>query len=62
MYDDKDIHTQLDTAISLAAFLNVSVAYVRKLTRTHAISFIKIGRAVRFERERVLAELKQKQQ
>lgn len=47
----------LDTAQSLAKFLNISTAYVRKLTRTTNIPVTRIGHAVRYDRAAVLAWL-----
>ena len=53
--------THLDTAATLADFLNVSVAYVRKLTRLNQVPVIRIGRrTVRFNRETVLRALEEK--
>ena len=49
--------SQLDTAESLAKFLNISVAYVRKLTRLNKLPVVRIGRAVRFDRASVLSAL-----
>jgi excisionase family DNA binding protein len=51
------IHT-LDTAESLADFLRLSVACIRKWTRTTDIPHLRCGRAVRFDRMEVLAWLK----
>ena len=46
---------QLDTAETLAEFLRVSVAYVRKLTREKLVPVVHIGRrTVWFRREEVL--------
>jgi excisionase family DNA binding protein len=45
---------RLDTAKSLAEFLNVSLAAVRKWTRLTDMPRVKIGRSVRFQRESVL--------
>jgi excisionase family DNA binding protein len=55
------VASQLDTAQSLAEVLNVSVAYIRKLTRTSAIPVIRIGRAVRYDRHAVLEALQSRQ-
>jgi excisionase family DNA binding protein len=48
----------LDTAQSLAKFLNVSTAYIRKLTRLNKLPVIRIGRAVRFDRAAILEALR----
>jgi excisionase family DNA binding protein len=48
---------QLDRAQTLAEFLAVSVAAVRKWTRTTDMPRVKIGRAVRYDRSAVLAWL-----
>jgi excisionase family DNA binding protein len=50
----------LDTAQSLAKFLNVSTAYIRKLTRLNKLPVVRIGRAVRFDRAAVLRALEEK--
>jgi len=52
----------LDTAETLAKFLNVSVACVRKYTRLSDMPRVRIGHAVRFDRAEVLAWLKERQQ
>lgn len=44
----------LDTALSLAQFLNVSLAAVRKWTRTKDMPVVRAGRAVRYDRTEVL--------
>ena len=48
---------QLDTAETLARFLNVSVACVRKYTITTDIPCLRVGRAGRFDRAAVVAWL-----
>lgn len=53
---------QLDTAYSLAQFLNVSVACIRKYTRLTNIPVVRIGHAVRYDRTAVLAWLRDRQQ
>ena len=45
---------KLDTVQSLAKFLQVSTACIRKHTRTTNIPFLRIGRVVRFDRQSVL--------
>ena len=47
----------LDTAPSLAKFLNVSVACIRKYTRTTDMPVVRIGAAVRYDRMSVLTWL-----
>ena len=47
----------LETAASLALFLNCSVAKIRKDTRLKRIPFLRVGRAVRFDRSAVLRAL-----
>jgi excisionase family DNA binding protein len=52
---DLDQSARLDTARSLAAFLNLSLAHIRRLTREHRIPAIPVGdRGVRFDRAEVL--------
>ena len=51
----------LDTAKSLAKFLNVSTACVRKMTRLSGIPTVRIGSAVRYNRGEVLAWLAERQ-
>jgi excisionase family DNA binding protein len=51
-------HEQLDTAQSLARFFNLSVACIRKWTRTTDIPVVRAGRAVRYDRTEVLAWLR----
>jgi excisionase family DNA binding protein len=53
---------QLDTARDLATVLKVSVAAVRKWTRTTDMPRVQCGRAVRFDRKSVLEWFKAKQQ
>lgn len=50
---------RLDTAQSLAAFLNCSTAKIRKDTRLKKLPIIRVGRAVRFDREAVISALKE---
>jgi hypothetical protein len=50
----------LDTAFSLAKFLNVSVACIRKHTRLTDMPVVRIGHAVRYDRQAVLAWLQQR--
>ena len=52
--------TTLDTATSLAAFLNCSTAKIRKDTRLTDMPVIKIGRSGRYDRSAVLDWLKQR--
>ena len=51
---------QLETAKSLADYLGVSLAKVRKDCRTTDIPRVKIGRSVRFDRTEVLLWLRAK--
>jgi excisionase family DNA binding protein len=53
---------QLDDARSLAQFLNVSVACIRKYTRLTNMPRLRVGRAVRFHRQEVLNWLEARQQ
>lgn len=53
---------RLDTAQSLAKFLNISVAAIRKWTRTCKLPVVHIGRAVRFDHAVILRALQNKQQ
>jgi excisionase family DNA binding protein len=49
----------LDNASSLAEYLRVSVAHIRKLTREKLVPVVHIGRrAVRFDRDMVLRALR----
>ena len=52
---------RLDTARTLAEFLNVSLAAVRKWTR-FALPHIKVGRCTRYDRESVLRWMQTRQQ
>jgi excisionase family DNA binding protein len=52
---------ELDTARELAKFFKVSLAAVRKWTRTTDIPRIKAGRAVRYDRVAVLEWLQARQ-
>lgn len=56
MYNDQSA-VSLDTADSFANFAHISVAQVRKMTRLTSMPRVKIGRAVRFDRAKVLAWL-----
>jgi excisionase family DNA binding protein len=49
-----------ETAKDVAAFLKVSLPEIRKLTRM-GMPHLKIGRAVRFDRQAVLAYLRERQ-
>jgi excisionase family DNA binding protein len=55
------IPQELDTARDLAKFLKLSLAAVRKWTRTTDIPHIKAGRAVRYDRAAVLNWLRARQ-
>ena len=58
-----DQSARLDTARSLAAFLNLSLAHIRRLTREHRIPAIPVGdRSVRFDRAEVLKALRKEEQ
>lgn len=53
---------KLFTAKELAGYLNISLAYIRKLTRTSDIPRLRLGRTVRFDPEEVLAWFRAQQQ
>ena len=53
---------KLDTAKSLAAFLQCSIAKVRKDTRLTDLPRLKFGRSVRYDRTEVLAWLRARQE
>lgn len=56
------VPSNLDTASDLAQFLNVSLAAIRKWTRTTDLPRVQVSRrAIRFERAEVLAWLKARQ-
>ena len=58
MAQSPDVQTSsLDTAQELAAFFRISLASIRKWTRTTNIPIIRCGRAVRFDRQAVLTWL-----
>ena len=59
MLHAKKVRT-LDTSKTLADFLNVSNAQIRKMCRTTNIPVIRVGCSVRFDREAVLEWLKKK--
>jgi excisionase family DNA binding protein len=59
MYSDNDILNRLENAKEIAAFLNVSVAAVRKWTRDN-MPVIRCGRACRYSRDEVLAWLRRR--
>ncbi|MBM4259452.1 MAG: helix-turn-helix domain-containing protein [Deltaproteobacteria bacterium] len=50
----------LDTAKTLANFLGVSVAKIRKDTRLTDLPRVRIGRTVRYDRSEVLTWLREK--
>lgn len=56
------VSEKLDTAQSLADFLNISKACIRKYTRLTDIPRVNIGHAVRYNRQAVLTWLQQRQQ
>lgn len=49
---------QLDSAKSLATFLGVSLAKIRKDTRLTNMPRVKMGRTVRYDRDEVLTWLR----
>ena len=53
---------RLDTAATLAEFLSVSIAYVRKLTRLNKLPVVRIGRRVLIRQEALQNWIRQAEQ